>query len=99
MIQPRLFSSADSQLPRHQKIFTGQQYLLIVLNIFCSFVFLPTAPKLRYKKMWSLRKVENGHLVGDDPVPESHGATVPLEGGLLLNGNDSWLDMGNFEGQ
>ena len=64
-----------------------------------SFFSLPTAPTLRYKRMWSLHKVENGHLVGDDPVPESHGATVPLEGGLLLNGNDSWLDMGNFEGQ
>lgn len=64
-----------------------------------SFFFFPAAPRLRYKRMWSLRKVENGHLVGDDPVPESHGATVPLEGGLLLNGNDSWLDMGNFEGQ
>lgn len=48
--------------------------------------------------MWSLRKVENGHLVGDDPNPEAHGAVVPLEGGLLLNGNDSWLDLGNFEG-
>lgn len=56
-------------------------------------------PKLRYKKMWALRKVENGHLVGDDPGPESHGAIVPLKGGLLLNGNDSWLDMGNFEGE
>ena len=65
----------------------------------CSVFSLPTAPTLRYKRMWSLRKVENGHLVGDDPVPESHGATVPLEGGLLLNGNNSWLDMGNFEGQ
>ena len=48
--------------------------------------------------MWSLHKVENGHLVGDDPNPEAHGAVVPLEGGLLLNGNDSWLDLGNFEG-
>lgn len=48
--------------------------------------------------MWSLRKVENGHLVGDDPNPEAHGAVVPLEGGLLLNGNDTWLDLGNFEG-
>ena len=45
------------------------------------------------------RKVENGRLVGDDPVPEAHGEIASLEGGLLLNGNDSWMDMGNFEGE
>lgn len=49
--------------------------------------------------MWPLHKVENGRLSGDDPVPEAHGAIVSLEGGLLLNGNDSWLDMGDFEGK
>ena len=48
--------------------------------------------------MWSLRKVENGHLVGVYPNPEAHGGVVALEGGLLLIGNDSWLDLGNFEG-
>lgn len=68
-------------------------------KVYYPFLFLPLAPKMRYKKMWSLHKVENGRLIGDDPVPEAHGAIVPLEGGLLLNGNDSWLDMGNFKGQ
>lgn len=55
--------------------------------------------KLCYKKMWLLYKVENGWFVGDDFVFEVYGVIVFLEGGLLLNGNDFWLDMGDFEGE
>nr|XP_058946642.1 uncharacterized protein LOC131774603 [Pocillopora verrucosa] len=102
-IKPVYFIAEDKQTNTHLRINDFDKAFPVTPRDGrkpCKTLLVTVAPpKLRYKKMWPLHKVENGRLVGDDPVPEAHGAIVPLEGGLLLNGNDSWLDMGDFEGE
>ncbi|XP_032238898.2 uncharacterized protein LOC5513456 isoform X2 [Nematostella vectensis] len=47
---------------------------------------------------WTAQKIYNNKIHGSSPIA-SHGHIKAVDGGLQLNGVDSWLDAGDFYGQ
>ncbi|XP_027047022.1 uncharacterized protein LOC113674731 isoform X3 [Pocillopora damicornis] len=48
--------------------------------------------------LWTVQKISNSRIHGSNRIA-SHGNVKPVDGGLQLNGVDSWLDAGDFYGQ
>ena len=47
---------------------------------------------------WTAQKIFNNKIHGSNPIA-AHGKIRSINGGLQLNGQDSWLDAGDFFGQ
>ncbi|XP_022799604.1 uncharacterized protein LOC111337536 isoform X3 [Stylophora pistillata] len=48
--------------------------------------------------LWTVQKISNSRIHGSNRIA-SHGNVKSVDGGLQLNGVDSWLDAGDFYGQ
>lgn len=60
----------------------------------CSSSILAVTPQY----LWTVQKISNSRIHGSNRIA-SHGNVKPVDGGLQLNGVDSWLDAGDFYGQ
>ena len=47
---------------------------------------------------WTLQKIFNKRIHGSNAIA-AHGKIKAADGGLQLNGEDAWLDAGDFYGQ
>jgi hypothetical protein len=47
---------------------------------------------------WTAQKIYKNKIHGANPIA-AHGHIKAVDGGLQLNGVDSWLDAGDFYGQ
>lgn len=60
----------------------------------CTLFILAVTPQY----LWTVQKISNSRIHGSNRIA-SHGNVKPVDGGLQLNGVDSWLDAGDFYGQ